>query len=213
MLKNALKRRRLTILLTVSLALVAAGLAGLWQFRPVTTVAPDPQVVATSTDAPSEAIIDPKSEYKVAPDQPRRIIMPAIEASGFIQRVGTDKTGAVAVPSSIHMAGWFVSSAKPGDKGLSLIDGHVSGKIRPGIFKRLKELRPGDSFDVEFGDLSRRKFTVVSVTAYKAADATLHLFDQQAGIENQLNLITCGGRFDPKTEQYEDRILVVSRRG
>ena len=204
----------LAFLLVLSLGVFAFGLYGLWQFRPETThKAPDPNIVATSSDIdPNEEDISPEAEYNVPAGHPRRIILPSIGAEGFVQQVGVDDKGNIAVPTNINLAGWFVDNPKPGDKGVSLIDGHVQGWHHPGIFKDLKNLEAGDTFEVEYGDYSKRRFEVVGVKSYSVSDVAEHMLAQAEGIENQLNLITCGGRFDPQADRYEDRVLVVSKR-
>jgi LPXTG-site transpeptidase (sortase) family protein len=185
------------------------GVHGLWQFKRETSDAPAP--VAFSTSNPSEDIISQNSEYTVSPDRPRRITLPTIGVEGFVQQVGVDKNGSVDVPTNINLAGWFTNSSKPGDAGVSLIDGHVSGKFHPGIFKNLESLKVGDRYEVEFGDLSRRQFEVVSVQSYSVNDVTKHMLEHSPEIKKQLNLITCSGRFDNKTQQYGSRTLVVSK--
>jgi sortase (surface protein transpeptidase) len=72
-----------------------------------------------------------------------------------------------------------------------------------GIFKNLEGLKAGDTFEVEFGDLSRRQFQVISVQSYSVKDVAEHMLDQNPDTKKQLNLIACGGRFEPKTEQYQ----------
>lgn len=175
---------------------------------------PNPEVknetVTHSTDTPDET--PPKcSEYQVAPDQPRRIISGSVDISGCIQRVGVDQYNAVAVPQNIFVAGWFINSVKPGDVGLSIIDGHVHGKYSTAIFTNLKDLRPGDKFDIEFGDFSLKKFEVVRTNSYSPQETAIKMLRKDDEISNQLNLITCGGNFDRGSQQYYQRILVVSK--
>lgn len=171
------------------------------------------QTVTNNTDHPSEAKVTPKQAdtYVVPADQPRSITLPSIHADGLIQRVGLTSDNALAVPSSIYFGGWYTGGSKPGDKGLSIIDGHVSGWYNDGIFKNLKNLHNGDMFTVEYGDRSTRKFAVVDVKTIPEDKASMVLFQQRSDLPNQLNLITCGGKFDTKTDLYADRIIVISK--
>jgi LPXTG-site transpeptidase (sortase) family protein len=169
------------------------------------------QTVTHSTDRPDETPPDPDADYSVPANQPRKISLPGIGAEGFIQKVGLDQNKAVAVPSNIHLAGWYSPGARPGDSGVALIAGHVQGVYAPGIFKNLSKLKAGDKYDIEFGDYTTRKFEVVSVTEYDVKDAAVHMLEKRSGIDKQLNLITCSGRYDAKANQYSKRVLVVSK--
>lgn len=199
-----------------AVGLMGYGGYGLLQWYQTTHAPVPPQVlsatpIARSTDAPSETKPDPNANYTVPADVPRRILLPSIQAEGFVQRVDVDQHAAVAVPNNVHMAGWYVNSVRPGQDGMSIIDGHVSGKYTEGIFKRLGQLKQGDSFTVEFGDKSTKQFQVVSTTSVSVPDATKELFTADKTIKQQLKLITCGGKFDAKTQQFDKRIIVSAK--
>jgi LPXTG-site transpeptidase (sortase) family protein len=179
-------------------------------------VAPPPQTSTTITEdiaAPSESKVSQSDAdaYTVPADQPRSIALPSIGASGLVQRIGLTKDHAVAVPSNVAFAGWYTLGVKPGESGLSIIDGHVSGKYSDGIFKKLKQLKAKDQLSVEFGDKSKRTFEVVSVATFPEDKAAAYLFEKQSNIDKQLNLITCGGAFNRATQHYEDRVIVVTK--
>lgn len=168
-------------------------------------------VVTNSTDTPDETKIDPNLKFNVPADTPRQIILPTIKASGFIQKVGIDQHDQMAVPSNVHFAGWYTNSAKPGDLGLGIIDGHVVGNYEAGIFFNLGKLKEKDTFQIEYGDLSRKKFQVTNVSYYSVADATKNLFAVAPGIDRQLKLITCGGKYDAAAHAYDQRIIVTAK--
>lgn len=205
--------------------LVAAGLVGvcllvyggneLWQ-RHIYTHKPLPKYsetpLTTSSRHPDETPVKHEDEYTVPADVPRSISMPSIKEFGFIQKVGLDKSNAIAVPSNVHIAGWYVKSVKPGEKGVSLIDGHVQGFYRPGIFKNALKLKSGDTFTIEYGDHTTRKFAVDSIQSYSPDEASKQMLVQGAGIERQLNLITCGGKYDRAKHEYENRLIIRSKR-
>lgn len=149
--------------------------------------------------------------YEVPAHQPRRIIMPTINEQGCIQKVGINNEGAIAVPSNIHVAGWYTGLAKPGDNGLSLIDGHLRGMQQQGIFENLYKLKGGDRFRIEFGDRSIKTFEVVSNDSYSVDKVGAKMFEHYAGIASQLNLITCYGTWQQDTNEFDERLLVVSR--
>lgn len=166
--------------------------------------------ITFSTDNPSEE--KPKDDYRWSgkPDEPKHIRLNTIQAEGYIQNVGVDQNKQVAVPNNIHVAGWFKDSVRPGEKGLSIIDGHVDGRTSAGIFKQLSNLKQGDEFTVELGNGNIKTYRVKKVLTIDTNAAANELFSQDPQIESQLNLITCGGTFDKRSKQYDKRVIAVS---
>lgn len=205
-LKN--KKSLLAIALVV-LALVAFGAYRI--IRPDTLAPPKTEVITHSTDTPEETKPDKKYEWKGAPDDPKFIKLPTINTEGFIQNVGVDQNKQVAVPNNIHVAGWFKDSVKPGQKGLSIIDGHLNGRSNDGIFVNLEDLKKDDVYTVEFGNGSTKQFKITEVVTVATQEAASILFSQNPKATNQLNLITCGGNFDPNARLYDKRVIVISQ--
>ena len=199
---------------TIALVAVTIGVAQLLPrlaLQVSTAPVPDSQVVISEdVQTPDERKPNSAAPYNVPKDHPKQIEISAIQASGFIQKIGLNQQNAVSVPNNIHYAGWFVDSVLPGEIGLSIIDGHVSGRFRDGIFKNLHKLAPGDNFDIVFGDGSKKSFSVVEVSTKPEAEAAEKLFYKEPSIERQLNLITCGGTFDKQKQTYSDRVIVVA---
>jgi LPXTG-site transpeptidase (sortase) family protein len=207
--KSKLKNKKFLGLVAI-IVLVLGALA--WFY-----MRPDPpvpeqktEVITQSTDAPDEKKPDDGYKWRGAPNDPKYIKLPTIGAEGFIQNVGVDQNKQIAVPGNIHIAGWFVDSIRPGNTGLSIIDGHVDGKRNDGIFKRLADLKQNDEYTVEMGDGSLRRYRVKKVISVDTKDAANTLFSQEPNIRSQLNLITCGGNFDQQSQQYDMRVIAVS---
>jgi len=173
------------------------------------TIAPE-KVVAQSSDKPNEAPVSSNDFANVPADQPREIIIPGISVDGYIQKIGIDQNNQMAVPNNIHLAGWYVNSVKPGEPGLSIIDGHVLGRYNDAIFKDLIDLKPGSTFSIIYGDNSEKLFTVKEVKLLPISDTTAYLNDRDSNIKSQLNLITCGGNFDKNSQTYDKRVVVKS---
>jgi LPXTG-site transpeptidase (sortase) family protein len=148
----------------------------------------------------------------VPADKPRRLTIPAIGLDAFIQQVSTDQNHRIAVPDNINLAGWYTRSVPPGETGLSIIDGHVTGQYTPGVFYNLGKLRVGDVVAVEYGGNSATySFRVKSLRAVPANEATDVLFTRDESIVNQLNLITCSA-YNSGSGHYDDRTIVVTER-
>ena len=60
------------------------------------------------------------------------------------------------------MAGWYTGSAVPGEKGASVIVGHVDTKTAPAVFYKLRHVRKGEIVKVERSDGKVVKYKVDS---------------------------------------------------
>jgi sortase (surface protein transpeptidase) len=172
--------------------------------------APAP-VVTYSTDAPDERLPERAGyRWQGQASDPKRVIIPSIDVNALIQNVGIDQNSQIAVPNNVHIAGWFVESVLPAEKGLSIIDGHVNGvNIDEGVFKRLGELQKGQEVIIAFGDDSEKKFRVFDVVETGAEASASILFSQIPSIERQLNLITCSGNYDTAARSYINRTIAI----
>lgn len=198
----------LAVFAVTATAVGILGLSGADRHAPRGDSGIPTETIVVSVDEPAEAdLARACDEYRVADDQPRLISLPGA-AAGCIVPVGTDQHGAIAVPSNIQLAGWFVDSAVPGQPGVSIIDGHVRGRSSPGIFSSLDELAPGDVVAVEFGDGSATRFRVIGVDSYTTDETAAQQFVQLPGVERQLTLITCGGRYVDAATGYDRRVIV-----
>jgi len=191
---------------------MAYGAFNLWQSYSAThqsDVKIPVEVVRYSTDEPAETMpTEACRDYQVAAELPRRIIIESIGVDACVQQVGRDQDNAVAVPTNIHLGGWFIESAKPGDVGNSIIDGHVNGRYADAVFVDLGNLKSGDTITVELGDYSRKAFSVIETKSYPVEQAAGELFRQLNSVDRQLTLITCGGSYNNNAETYDERVIV-----
>ncbi|MEI6237888.1 MAG: class F sortase [Candidatus Saccharibacteria bacterium] len=205
------------VALAFGLTLVAIGgwrLLIIYNSAHKTTKLDNPtQAITTSSDEPTEGPVVVASNYSVPADQPFKIKIPQINAEGYIQKVGDDKFGKIAVPTNINMAGWYINSIKPGKTdGLSIIDGHVHGNYNPGIFINLNKLSVGSEFVITYGDGQAYNFKIKSVQNVKYEDSANVLFTKDPNIASQLNLVTCGGKYNESTKTYDKRVIVISEK-
>jgi hypothetical protein len=154
------------------------------------------------------------SSYQVAPELPKFIKIPSLSVNGRVKSLDVTKDNALQAPRNIYDAGWYSASAKPGDSGSNgaiLIDGHVHGPTKPGIFSSIKNLKSNDIVTIQRGDDKVFNYKVVKVQNYdsKTLDMGIALASIQPGVQG-LNLITCGGKFNQSTGQYEQRTIVFA---
>lgn len=143
----------------------------------------------------------------VAP--PTGLVIPSIGVRTGLIRLGLTSAGAVQVPSTTSVAGWYTGSSRPGAIGAAVIVGHIDSLSGPGVFFHLRQLHPGSKVYVRRGDGSLAVFRVTKVATYlKSRFPTLSVY---GAVPNaQLRLITCGGAFDPATGHYLSNIIVYA---
>ena len=170
------------------------------------------EAVTYSTDTPEESnATEACRGYNAAKDQPRQIELQKINITGCIQKIGTDQNNAVAVPTNVNFAGWFVDSPIPGQEGVSLIDGHVIGRYSKAIFTRLNELNAGDIVRIQYGDHSWKSFEIVQKESYTNDKAASEMFYKLPDVGKQLTLITCTGKWLQNDKTYDHRLIVRTK--
>jgi sortase (surface protein transpeptidase) len=121
-------------------------------------------------------------------------------------------SGALQVPSSTSVAGWYTGSSRPGAIGPAVIVGHIDSYQGPGIFFRLVDLKSGDPIYVKRADGTLVEFRVTEVHMYsKDAFPTQAVYGPTPDAE--LRLITCGGAFDPSSGHYLSNVVVYAAEG
>ncbi len=149
--------------------------------------------------------------YKTAATYPRVIRIAKTETEARVLALAIAPTGALKAPGNIFDAGWYKDSARPGEAGAMVVDGHVSGPTKPGVFKNLGKLVKGDKIEIERGDGQRFTYTVQATKVFDAdkLDMSSVMVPVVPG-KPGLNIITCGGKFDKATNKYEQRTVVYA---
>jgi Sortase domain len=143
-----------------------------------------------------------------APVRPVAVSIPALSVAGPLEDLVADPaTGELAAPNDPSRAGWYAAGVVPGDLGPAVIGGHVDSRSGPGVFFRLRSLRPGDLVDVTRSDGRTVRFSVVAVALYpKDEFPTEAVYGPTSAPE--LRLVTCGGAFDRSARSYDDNVVV-----
>lgn len=149
--------------------------------------------------------------YRVDPASPRYVRIAKLGVFSRVTRQGVDSKGALKAPANVHDVGWYENSSKPGQAGAMLLDSHVAGPTTKGAFNRIKELVSGDRVEVERGDGQKFTYKVVKSVVSDAdkTDMSSALVSVEQG-KPGLNLITCTGAFDSRTNSYKQRLIVYA---
>jgi hypothetical protein len=140
---------------------------------------------------------------------PVALIIPDIGVQTRLIHLGLTASGALQVPPTTAVAGWYTGSSRPGAIGPAVIAGHIDSYVGPGIFFRLSQLRPGDHVYVRRADGTLVDFRVTAVRSYaKDRFPTLAVYGPTPDAE--LRLITCGGTFDPQLKSYLSNTVVYA---
>lgn len=167
------------------------------------------------TDPSAPSVTKPAANsyanYMVAPDLARYIKIPKLGVDARVLQVGVKANGEMATPNNVHDAAWYNGSAKPGQAGATLIDGHVSSWTSRGVFYGVKTLAAGDAVQIVKGDGAIINYKVVKTQTYDAGNV-----DMQAAMKpvtegkSGLNLITCAGQVKKGTNDFSQRVIVFA---
>ncbi|MEV0146580.1 MULTISPECIES: class F sortase [unclassified Nonomuraea] len=141
---------------------------------------------------------------------PESIDIPSIDVEAPLMKLGLTKSGEVELPpyEKPKVAGWYTGSAVPGEKGASVIVGHVDTKTAPAVFYKLRKVRKGELVKVERSDGKVATYKVEAVEqVHKDRFPARKVY-----VDDGLKLVTCGGTFDYAKGEYVDNIIVYASR-
>ena|GEM_PF-473116 len=161
---------------------------------------PEPEVQTYRAQATPR----PRVDYM---ELPLRLIVPRLGVDAAVIAVGLTPQLAMDIPQRAEEIGWYEYSTRPGMKGNSILAGHLDWNGQPGVFRRLSDLRSGDSIAVRGSDGQERPYRVEWNREWPVINAPIGAIfeplDQPA-----LTLITCGGRWNAVTQRYDTRVVV-----
>ena len=162
-------------------------------------------VIPNTISFPKVAIIAQKAVINI-PEA--HLLIPRIGLNAIVKDEGMTREGAMAVPGNNLEAGWFDLGTRPGEIGSAVIGGHNRWNDNAGVFGRLNELQKGDVLTVVDAKGFSTSFTVSGTRLYDPTDNGKSIFDSPAG--SHLNLITCSGTWDAKTNSYTKRLVIFT---
>ena len=173
---------------------------------------PENRQAAEGTDetAPSGSAL---ASYTVAADVPRALYIDSLDIAARVLPMSVNPDGSMQAPIGIYDTGWYMGSARPGDKGAVAIDGHASGPTREGLFAYLDTLSVGDEVRLERGDGEMFRYRVVHSETIDVSRVDMTKFLTPHGsAEEGLNLITCNGQWLRHERTFNQRTIVYPER-
>jgi sortase (surface protein transpeptidase) len=181
--------------------------------KPASSLAPP--LPSTHTVALSSRLAQKKTPHVTYVSKPIRrsrpvhLSIPIIGLSVPLSVLTLNKNGTVNVPTNFSEPGWYKGDRSPGQKGSAVILGHVDNYHGPAVFYHLAKLNLGNHVDVTLADGKKLVFAVIGIRMYKKTnfpDALVY----GSRTYPALQLVTCGGIFDPKTGHYLSNIVVFT---
>jgi LPXTG-site transpeptidase (sortase) family protein len=165
--------------------------------------------------APAAASSAPPTQRPVGKHLPRsrpvRLLIPEISVDAPFTDLAIGRSGQLEPPPAddVNLVGWYAEGASPGERGTSIIAGHVDTATSPAVFVGLGELEKGDRFQVARADGRRASFVVDSVETFdKDSFPSERVYGDTP--QAQVRLITCAGDYDRKARDYTANLVVFA---
>ncbi len=160
----------------------------------------------TNTSSRSALAVRPKTQTFGT------ISIPSIKVTAGIEKVAVNAKGNISSPTTFQTVGWYTGSAKLGEPGMAIMDGHVNNGLGlSGVFTNLESVAVGDDIYIEQPNTARLHFQVEKVFLL---DYSAHLEDitKNQGTDSQLVLVTCTGDWIASQKTYDKRLVVLARK-
>ncbi|MFB4426299.1 class F sortase [Streptomyces sp. QL37] len=176
---------------------------------PAPAVVSLPAASAPASPAPTASVSS--ARLGLPRSEPERISIKSIAVDAPFTPLSIGPSGQLDAPPAhdANLAGWFKDGATPGERGTSVVAGHVDTKTGPAVFLLLSTLKAGNTVDITRRDGTVATFEVDSVETFSKEDFPDDRVYADKGTA-QLRLITCGGVYDKKKKDYEDNVVVFA---
>ncbi|MFG2395614.1 class F sortase [Streptomyces lydicus] len=142
---------------------------------------------------------------------PKRIRIPTIAVDAPFTQLGITPTGQLEAPPAgdNNLVGWYKEGPSPGERGSSIVAGHVDTKTGPAVFLQLESLKPGNLVNITREDGMVATFKVDTVETFSKSKFPNDRVYADVPTA-QLRIITCGGAYDRKVRDYVDNVVVFA---
>lgn len=141
---------------------------------------------------------------------PVHLTIPSIGVDTRLIGLGLNTDGTVEVPTRPADAGWYNQGTMPGQHGSAVILGHVDSTTGPAVFYRLRDLRVGDLMVVRLRNDTQVAFRVTNKATYANEDFPASKVYTGNPNKATLNLVTCGGDYDPTNGGYQSNVVIYT---
>jgi sortase (surface protein transpeptidase) len=171
----------------------------------INSIDSDPQESSTLDEVEiSEADIN---LHVVPADTPRVLRIPRLNIAARVKQVGTTLSNEPIAPKNIADVGWYEGSGKPGGEGAVLLNGHLAGPTKPGIFNSIQTLEAGDEITLERGDGKVFPFVVTRIQEYSGGQIDMNAAINSINPSKKgLNLVTTLNKYSGT----EKRVIVFA---
>ncbi|WP_330455842.1 class F sortase [Streptomyces sp. NBC_00820] len=167
---------------------------------------------ASGTFRAGGATTDPAKAGQALPHSaPTRLRIPKITVDAPFTALVIGASGQLEPPpaGNTNLVGWYSKGVSPGEKGTSIIAGHVDTTTSAAVFANLDDLERGDRFSVERADGRTANFVVDSAETFEKDDfPSKRVYDDAARPE--VRLITCAGDYDHSAKDYTENLVVFA---
>ncbi|MGW7074942.1 class F sortase [Streptomyces sp. NPDC054871] len=190
----------MALVLLTGLALIRNG-SGEFDVGP-----PQPESAAAADQAPDGKAVTPLT---FSPAE--RVGIKGIRVDAPVMPVGLDEDGWVDAPppEDPNLAGWFTGAVSPGEKGTSVIVGHVDNQQGPAIFYGLGSLKKGNRVEILRRDRKTAVFEIYGIEVFEKNNFPGSRVYKDKGAP-ELRVITCGGGFS-KQSGYDGNVVAFAR--
>jgi sortase (surface protein transpeptidase) len=123
-------------------------------------------------------------------------------------RMGLNR-GAVSASAPCAAPAPGTPAAPASQVGSAIIAGHIDSYRGPGVFFRLRQLRPGDRIYIQYADGTLVVFRVYAEHTYAKDQFPMQKVTGPTP-DPELRLITCGGTFDAATGWHPSNVVVYA---
>ncbi|MEU9602430.1 class F sortase [Streptomyces sp. NPDC048109] len=178
-------------------------------FAPHTAPPPRPTTAERASTSETVPSRPPSRVPELPPSPPTRVVAPRVGLEVNVDPVELDDDGSIALPRNVGHAGWFTGSLTPGQKGNTVLVGHVDSHDGPAAFYELGAVHKGDRVEVKRQDGRTVSYEVESISIWPQDDfPSRRVYGPTPG--PRLTLITCTD-WDAERRTYVSNLVVTAR--
>lgn len=202
-------RSGLMVLCAVALLILAVSLVGGNDTSADSSRPPLPAYPGTTASSAPPAT--GAADSALPRSKPVRLLIPDIAVDAPFTDLAIGDKGQLQPPPAgdTNLVGWYAKGVSPGEKGTSIIAGHVDTKTSAAVFARLDQLDKGDKFQVRRADGRSATFVVDGLETFAKDEFPSDRVYGDAD-RPEVRLITCAGDYDHKVKDYTDNLVVFA---